>query len=99
MERVDGGELFSLDGESYYFCELGMHAKFQNPMVTPSGKKVTFRREIDKNRKTMLKWPICSVFNAQEQHKHFNFSVKSCDHSFQVQVEDTFGLGRCILKN
>ena len=26
--------------ESLYFCELGAHAKFQNPRTTPSGKKV-----------------------------------------------------------
>jgi hypothetical protein len=27
------------------FCELKTHAKFQNPMATPYGEKVTERRE------------------------------------------------------
>ena len=27
--------------KSYYFCELGAHAKFQNHTMTPSGRTVT----------------------------------------------------------
>ena len=32
---------FVFHPKSYYFCELKPHAKFQNPTITPSGKKVT----------------------------------------------------------
>jgi hypothetical protein len=35
--------------KSYFFCELKPHAKFQNPRITPSGIKVTRRREEKKN--------------------------------------------------
>ena len=31
--------------KSYFFCELKPHAKFQNPTISPSGRKVTRRRE------------------------------------------------------
>ena len=31
--------------KSYFFCELKPHAKFRNPTITPSGRKVTRRRE------------------------------------------------------
>ena len=29
----------------FYFCELKPHAKFQNPAITPSGRKVTQAEE------------------------------------------------------
>jgi hypothetical protein len=31
--------------KSYFFCDLKPHAKFGNPAITPSGRKVTRRRE------------------------------------------------------
>ena len=35
------------------FCDLKPHAKFQNPMITPSGRKVTRQseREREKDKK------------------------------------------------
>ena len=36
--------------ESFYFCELGALAKFQNPMTTPSGRKVTAGEEEDRKK-------------------------------------------------
>ena len=37
--------------KSYFFCEVKPHAKFQNPTITPSGRKVTSgeEREREKN--------------------------------------------------
>ena len=31
---------YFLHPKSYFFCELGAHAKFNNPRTTPSGRKV-----------------------------------------------------------
>ena len=45
--KVCGGgvvpDFFGL--ESYYFCELGAHAKFRNPKTTPSGILITAEEE------------------------------------------------------
>ena len=35
--------------KSYYFCKLGSHAKFHNPMITTSGRKVTGPERRGKN--------------------------------------------------
>ena len=35
--------------KSYFFCELKPHAKFRNPTLTPSGRKVT-RAEREKRK-------------------------------------------------
>ena len=37
--------------KSYFFCELKPHAKFWNPTITPSGRKVTRRREREREEK------------------------------------------------
>jgi hypothetical protein len=37
--------------KSYFFCDLKPHAKFWNPTITPSGRKVTRRRERREKRK------------------------------------------------
>ena len=34
---------FLFHPKSYFFCDLKPHAKFQNPMINPSGRKVTQR--------------------------------------------------------
>ena len=39
-----GGPRFFFGLESYYFCELGAHAKIRNPRTTPSGILVTVVR-------------------------------------------------------
>ena len=36
-----GWSPFFVGLESLYCCELGAHAKFENPTITPSGRKVT----------------------------------------------------------
>ena len=43
------------------FCELGAHAKFQNPRTTPSGRKVI-------KREKKMKRPQRSVYNALAAH-------------------------------
>jgi hypothetical protein len=41
--------------KSYLFCNLKPHAKFQNPTITPSGRKVTgAEREKKERKKTPL---------------------------------------------
>ena len=37
--------------ESLSFCELGAHAKFRNPTITPNGRKVTQAEEERKKEK------------------------------------------------
>ena len=37
--------------KSYFSCDLKPHAKFQNPTITPSGRKVTRRKEREKRNK------------------------------------------------
>ena len=37
--------------KSYFFCELKPHAKFRNPTITPSGRKVTQGEREKKERK------------------------------------------------
>jgi hypothetical protein len=37
--------------KSYFFCDLKPYAKFHNPTITPSGRKVTRQRERKKRRK------------------------------------------------
>ena len=35
--------------KSHFFCELKSHAKFQNPKITPSGRKVERKKDSEKN--------------------------------------------------
>ena len=35
--------------KSYYFCDLKPHAKFRNPTITPSGRKVCGGENRNKN--------------------------------------------------
>ena len=73
------------------FCELKTHAKFQKPMATPSGKKVTERRE----KEEIVKKPliVATRFCLQRIHfhqKHFNKTdsifVKICHQYTKLQL-------------
>ena len=41
--------------KSYFLCDLKPHAKFKNPTITPSGRKVSeAEREKEEREKTLL---------------------------------------------
>jgi hypothetical protein len=42
--------LMSMGDKSYFFCDLKPHATFRNPMITPSGRKVTAAEERRKRK-------------------------------------------------
>jgi hypothetical protein len=44
-KRQGGSPYFCSHTESYFFCNLKAHAKFWNPMITPSGRKVMQGKE------------------------------------------------------
>jgi hypothetical protein len=48
-----GGPPHFCSPQFLFFCDLKAHAKFQNPTITPSGRKVTQgeRREKEKKRR------------------------------------------------
>ena len=46
-----GGQKINLYSKSYFFCDLKPHAKFGNPTITPTRRKVTISEEREKERK------------------------------------------------
>ena len=52
-------------------CELGAHAGFQNPTITPSGRKVTRgENEESKKRKNAVNSGHYVLLHAQRQSTH-----------------------------
>ena len=45
-----GGSPFLFSTQILFFCELKSHAKFRNPTITPSGRKVSEAEERKRER-------------------------------------------------
>jgi hypothetical protein len=50
------------DPKSFIFCDLNPHAKLQNPTITPSGRKITQRREEGEKRNNAVNTALAPLF-------------------------------------
>ena len=65
--------------ESEYFCKLGAHAKFQNHMTTPSGRKANSSEERERKkreREIMLSITATSLARWRTHSARTNFKAE-----------------------
>ena len=72
--------------KSYFFCELKPHTKFQNPTITPSGRKVTGaeRKRAHSARKPL--GPIPKIFGFLSNKRKLEIYLKLFDYLMITQI-------------